>query len=232
MISPCLLGLLFLFLIPRALIEWRIVTYVLLFILLRDLMTPLGLWEIDVPNGTLRLPGHVSLLLALGILTGGCVVAINRFEPKLAELIVWSKDGILRSLLVGALGMFMTSLLPLVFHLIVRSARRVPPSPSMMLALLFFAFVGNLLEEVLFRGYFQGYLERRTTPLRAALLSGVFFALCHIYLSATVTSAGIIVLLFTLYEGMIAAVVRMRSGVLAASLSHGGAIFLIASSLV
>jgi hypothetical protein len=115
-LPPCLVGALFLFVLPRKLVEWRMVSYILLFVLVRDLMTPLGIWEIHPSTAALRLPGDTSVLVVLGALTGACVVLVNR--------------------------------------------------------------------------------------------------------------------LFTLYEGSIAAFVRMRSGVLASTLTHGGAIFLMAGSFV
>ena len=104
-----------------------------------------------------------------------------------------------------------------------------PVAFSLLPPLLLMALFGNLLEEVLFRGYFQGYLEKHVTPLRAALGSGVFFAVCHTFLATTVTALGAPILVFTLFEGTIAGLVRMRMGVLPAALAHGGAIFLLAS---
>ncbi|GIQ69065.1 hypothetical protein XYCOK13_18890 [Xylanibacillus composti] len=88
------------------------------------------------------------------------------------------------------------------------------------------------MEEVLFRGYVQGYLEQRTGMWRAAILSGLFFASGHIFLSATVTDLGIMVLVFTLYEGIVCSIVRMKHGIIAATLTHGLAIFALASGLL
>ncbi|MCP2052762.1 UNVERIFIED_ORG: membrane protease YdiL (CAAX protease family) [Pseudomonas fluorescens] len=90
------------------------------------------------------------------------------------------------------------------------------------------AYGANALEEVLFRGFLQGYLEQQVSPLRAALISGVAFAACHGFLALSVTQLGWPVLLFTLIEGLACALVRMRYGVLPAALAHGTAILLIA----
>ncbi|WP_017255798.1 CPBP family intramembrane glutamic endopeptidase, partial [Pseudomonas tolaasii] len=84
------------------------------------------------------------------------------------------------------------------------------------------------LEEVLFRGFLQGYLEQQVSPLRAALISGVAFAACHTFLALSVTQLGWPVLLFTLIEGLACGLVRMRYGVLPAIITHGTAILLIA----
>ena len=67
--------------------------------------------------------------------------------------------------------------------------------------------------------------------MRAAVLSGLLFAACHVFLASTVTDVGPPLLAFALYEGLICAFLRMREGVIAAALAHGTAIFLLASGL-
>lgn len=91
---------------------------------------------------------------------------------------------------------------------------------------------GNLLEEVLFRGYLQGRLVQVMTPVRAAVLSGMLFAACHVYLAITVTSVGWPLLAFTLWEGWICVFLRLWRGVVLAALAHGLAIYLLSSGLV
>jgi hypothetical protein len=100
--------------------------------------------------------------------------------------------------------------------------------------LLWTTLLGNLFEETLFRGFLQGYLHRRLqlSPLRAALLSALAFAAGHSFLACIVTGIGAPVLLFTAYEGLICALVRMRRGTLSAALAHGGAIFLLTGGFV
>lgn len=105
-------------------------------------------------------------------------------------------------------------------------------SSELLLPLLTLALLGNFMEEVLFRGYIQGYIEQRTGMWRAAVLSGMLFAVGHVFLSATVTDLGIMVLAFTLYEGVVCGIVRMKHGIIAATLTHGLAIFILASGLL
>ena len=105
---------------------------------------------------------------------------------------------------------------------------------GLIIPILLVTLLGNFLEEVLFRGYLQGYLEQKAgfSPLRAAVASGVGFAFGHIFLAVTVTNAGLNLLLFALYEGVIAGLVRMKYGVIPATLTHGFAIFLLTSGLL
>ena len=100
------------------------------------------------------------------------------------------------------------------------------------MALLYLAVVGNLLEEVLFRGWLQGLLENETSRLRAAAGSAIAFAAGHAFLAITVTDLGLPILAFTLYEGIVTAALRLRWGVVPAAIAHGGGIFLIASHLL
>lgn len=95
------------------------------------------------------------------------------------------------------------------------------------------ALLGNFYEEVLFRGFLQDYVQEELgiAPLRAAITSGIAFAAGHAFLASTVTDAGAALLLFTLYEGVIAGLLRMRWGLLAAVVSHGGAILLLAGGV-
>jgi membrane protease YdiL (CAAX protease family) len=111
------------------------------------------------------------------------------------------------------------------------SARGGAVAVTLLPVLLLFSLAGNLAEEVLFRGFLQGRLERDAGPVRAAVLSAVLFAACHAFLASTVTDVGWPLPAFTLYEGLICAFLRLRGGVIPAALAHGTAIFLLASGL-
>jgi len=222
---------LFLVALPRKLVEFRIVAWILIFVLFRDAMTPVGLWQLGVP-GFIRLPASVGLLMALGVSSVAIVLLMQAVEPELRSLVVWVRGdpfagvgaGVATALLIAApvYGLEMSK--PESDHGAVAGFDLAP-------ALLLMALMGNLYEEVLFRGYVQGYLERHVSPVRAAFLSGASFAFFHIFLATTVTNTGMPVLGFTLYEGLLCAFVRLRWGVAASTVAHGGAIFLIASGI-
>ena len=116
-----------------------------------------------------------------------------------------------------------------IYRFVPLELRGGPVAVSALPAILIFALLGNLLEESLFRGYVFGRLARNLTPIKAGIASGFVFAFCHIYLATTVTSVGWPLLAFTLWEGIIAGLVGARCGVLFSTLTHGGAIFLLAS---
>ena len=97
--------------------------------------------------------------------------------------------------------------------------------------ILFFCLAGNLFEEVLFRGLLQTRLAQAMSPVRAALLSGLLFAACHSFLASTVTDLGWPLLVFTAWEGLICAFLRLRHGLTPAVLTHGLAIAALATAL-
>lgn len=213
----------------------RIMVLILGFVLLRDAMTPAGLWQFGLVEGTvpwLRFTDDAVVLLVLGAATLALTAAILRLDGQLRALVRWGRVstaafalGIAGGILAAAPVLAIAVLWPL-------EQRGGPVAVSLLPALLFFALAGNLFEEVLFRGFVQGRLEQEFGALRAALSSGVLFAACHAFLASTVTDVGWPLLLFTLYEGLICAFLRMRYGVLSAALAHGLAIFLLSSGLV
>jgi uncharacterized protein len=133
---------------------------------------------------------------------------------------------------VGVAGAFLiTAPLFIRYRLLDIALRGGAVVPSYLPVLALFAFLGNFAEEGLFRGYLLSYLKEFQGPVQAALSSGIIFALCHTFLAVTVTSIGLPLILFTLWEGIIAGLVGSRYGVIPATLTHGGAIFLLASGL-
>jgi membrane protease YdiL (CAAX protease family) len=224
-------GVAFLALLPRTVVEWRIVTYILLFVLVRDAMTPLGMWSLHSGALTLRLPSDSCLLVVLGFSSAGFVAIVHAVEPELRPFVVWRKGSAVGVFAIGVAGALAVAALPFTIHRTV-TTEVLPAVPrSSWPALLVMALLGNLLEEYLFRGLVQGYLEKHVTQLRAAVLSGVAFGMFHMFLALTVTAVGVPLLLFAIYEGVLAGFVRMRHGVVASTLTHGGAIFLIATGI-
>ncbi|MDB5099330.1 MAG: hypothetical protein JWM80_3751 [Cyanobacteria bacterium RYN_339] len=224
-----LIGILTLIALPRQRIDLRIVVYILLFVLLRDALTPLGLWTIT-PGGSIRLPSDPVMLIDLGLASFAGVFIINAFEPELAKLLVWFRGKPGWAVLAGLVGMIVVVAPVLLLRHTLIPEVPLPPVPAINLGpLLVLALLGNFLEEALFRGYLQGLLERSAGPIRAAFASGLCFALFHTFLVTTVTNVGPLLLAFVWFEGTVAGLVRSRYGVVASTITHGGAIFVLAS---
>jgi len=215
-------------LLPRAAIGTRIALYIAIFILIRDAMTPTGLWSFD----DLRISffNSPALLATLGMSSALGVALIVVVERDMRPLLVWRKGSLISG---GAVGLGAG----LVIGLGAASLSGFSPmlwdfAPGFILSLIILVYGGNLLEEVLFRGYLQGRLETYVTPVRAALLSGLIFAACHSYLAITVTNGGWPILAFTAIEGIACGFVRMRYGIWAAALTHGTAILLVSMPML
>lgn len=211
----------------------RIVTLILAFVLIRDAMTPMGFWSFGAADGMvpwLRFVNDGTVLVAFGAGSLVFTAGVLRLDRGLRALVVWGRFDARTVVLGVGCGMLIAA--PVLLGLRLWATDPGPAVPAgLIAALLFLALAGNLAEEVLFRGFLQGRLEQTAGPARAALLSALLFAACHVFLATTVTAVGPPLLLFTLYEGVICALLRLRRGVIPAAFAHGTAIFLIASGI-
>ncbi|MFO7252857.1 MAG: CPBP family glutamic-type intramembrane protease [Actinomycetes bacterium] len=212
----------------------RIVTLILAFVLVRDAMTPMGFWTFGVAGGVvpwLRFVNDGTVLVTFGVVSLAFVAGVLRLDRELRAPVAWGRFDV-RTLALGIGGGVLVAA-PVLLGRRLWAHDSAPGVPAGLLAaLLFLALAGNFAEEVLFRGLLQGRLERTAGPVRAAALSALLFAACHVFLATTVTDVGLPLLAFTLYEGAVCALVRMRRGVVPAALSHGLGIFLIASGVL
>jgi membrane protease YdiL (CAAX protease family) len=211
------------------------VSYLALFILLRDAMTPLGLWTFGAQGFFwIRLHDDPSFLILFGIACLGLTMAMYFFDRENRPLLQWLRGPWYRGLLWGTIGaLAVVAPFVVIYRYTPIDTRGGVVSSTLLPAILVFALLGNLLEESLFRGYVYGQLlSQKMTPLSAAIASGVIFCFCHIYLATTVTNIGYPLLVFTLWEGIIAGLVGSKCGVLPSTLTHGGAIFLLSSGLI
>jgi len=229
-------AVIFLITLPRKALAMRIVSYIMIFIFMRDAMTPLGLWSLGREGFLwIRFSRDPWLLILLGLFSAAIVFLMNRFENDMKALIIWFKGAKSAGVFSGIAGGVIIALPVLVIYRYVPVEMRGSAVPLALLpAAGVFSLLGNFYEETLFRGYFQGYMEKHigVSPLHAAVVSGIMFSFCHVFLATTVTGIGYPLLVFTMYEGIIAGLVRMRCGLIPAALAHGTGIFIIASGVI
>lgn len=227
------LGAMMLFLARRD-ARLRIVLYVALFVLLRDAMTPLGLWSFGTEGFFwIRLAGDVWFLIAFGVSCLLMALALYALDRENRPLVGWLRGSASVGLTLGLCGAIVVVLPLVVTYRFTPIGSRGGAVPwATVPAILVFAMLGNLLEELLFRGYVYGHLAQEMTPVKAGVASGVVFAFCHIFLALTVTATGYPLLVFVLWEGVIAGLVGAKCGVLPSTVTHGGAIFLLSSGLI
>lgn len=224
-----LIGLFYLIL-PKKNDLLKTVILILGFILMRDTMTPLGLWEFGVDGNIiwLRFIDDSFILITIALFSLILSLVISRSHSS--QLNWFTNQHKVTSILMGMLAAMLVAvpfMIPYFFVPLEDRGGFFPP--SLRIALLLFTLFGNCLEEVLFRGLFQSYIKKETGKVRSILLSGLFFAVSHTFLAITVTDLGIWILVFTLYEGIICAIMYEKYGLMSATLTHGLAIFLISA---
>lgn len=231
----CLLLIIVLILLPKT--ETRVFKIFLLimgFILIRDAMTPVGFWQLGLTRKALWIRFHHDplILLVLGIVSVLLTFGIIYTTTELRSLLKWSGDSTVQSILTGIAGAFVIicpSLLPYAFIDI--SERGGNVAVSLIFPLLLMTLAGNFMEEVLFRGYLQGYLEKITGTIHAAILSGLIFSAGHAFLATTVTDLGWPILAYTFYIGIICALLRIKYGLISSTFAHGFGIFLLSAGI-
>jgi uncharacterized protein len=252
-------------LLPRQAHGVRILMLVMGFVFARDAMSAHGLWEFGVvgddpesaqftpPILWLRFTDDPIALLVMSVASLGLVAGILFACKDLRWMVLWTGRRWWVSVLVGLLGVVVITA-PFLYLYgtlgqwipALDSWASMPVVPldnrggavagGILVLLAIFALCGNLVEEVLFRGFLQAHLEDqlpgRSGRWRAALLSALIFAASHLVLAYIVTGLGWPILAFTLLEGLVCAVIALRHGVLGATVAHGGALFVLTSGLV
>lgn len=226
------LGSIFVFLKPSK--NLRIVLYLMAFVLFRDALTPLGLWSFGSNDGFfwIRLSDDPWFLMLFGLSALGLTLAVYVLDKENREGWEWLKGNPALAGFIGVAGAFLV-VVPffIAYSFQPITVRGGAVAGELVIPILMFALLGNFMEEGLFRGSVLDYLKNGRSEVHAGILSGLVFALCHIFLALTVTDAGWPLLAFTVWEGIIAGVIGAKHGVVAATLTHGGAIFLLSSGL-
>lgn len=229
------IGLIFIIYLGKGHIPIRIFSYILLFIMMRDVMTPLNIWQFGTEGiFWLRVINDPLLLLFVAALSIILIILINKLDKEANQLFVFKKVPFLNACGIGLIGAAVIVIPMLIIYQFVPITLRggnVSNGSFFLLSLLVFCISANFLEESIYRGYFQGYIEKDFSQRKSAILSGLLFSFSHIFLAITVTSAGWGVIAFTAFEGIIAGLVRSKAGVLASTLTHGVAIFFLTSGL-
>lgn len=234
-ITPGLILIIVLFfLLPKKQILAKIFLLIIGFILMRDAMTPVGFWGFGNTESAfwLRFINDAGVLLVLGglsLATAWLLLRVKEFR----SLVRWGKVQSPQTYLVGvSVGILVALPFVLLSVSVPIEARGGVVAATLLPPLLFMALAGNFLEELIFRGFLQSYFEKHMAGIRAAILSGLFFATAHVFLASTVTDLGLPLLVFVAVEGLACALVYRRLGLISATLAHGIAIFVLASGLV
>jgi uncharacterized protein len=191
------------------------------------------LWHIETQGSFyIRLPNDPIELRLLAV-SSALIVSISVWhEKELSKNIRWIRTSLISEVVAGVIGSLVISL-PILAFVGGTSPAGSPTVDVAAIDLLMFSIIGNLYEELLFRGFMQTYLTKCSDvgDDRAVFISGVTFAFCHCSLATATTDTGAPLLIFCLFEGLIAAKLYSIYGLIAAAVAHGGAIFLLSGGL-
>ncbi len=195
-------------------------------------MTNAGFWQVS--SGAIRLTAAEPILWTLSLISISLAYAIYRLESSAAFKVHWIQptSHVKHSLLIAAIATLAVLALVLVAKQSFALNALVAPSLTKIWPIFAFALLGNAYEELLFRGLLQQKITEYTNSLHAAWLSALAFSFCHIFLAFNLTQVGTPLLVFTLIEGYAAALAYRQSGLLAAALTHGLIIFVLAMGFI
>ena len=244
-IAPAMLLVVSLFVLLRGerTLPLRIMVVVIGFLIIRDTLVLFGVWGYGLGHGWLPYVRFINdPVLVTGFAVGSVLTTLflvlierdgrkllwwGRFTPKATA---WALGG----------GVVLAGGLAGLYQLMPLDERGGPVPANMLWPLVAVAIFGNLTEDVLVRGYFQGYLATAVKPWQAAVGAGLFFSFCHIFLASQIVTVyptpglhlGAPVLVYALIDGLVCAFVRMNAGLLPAAVSHGMAVFVLATGLI
>jgi hypothetical protein len=229
-----IIGFVFVKLLPNKLIEIRILSYIIIFILFRDLLTPFNYWEFGSTGFFwIRFSNDFVLLFTIAIMAFAAVLFLYYHETDLRLYVVWRTKSLPYITVMGLVGAMVVVFPLAIIYLFIPIAHRGGEVALPIIVPIFFITIfGNLFEEFLFRGYLQGYFERVMSKNRAIYLSGLAFCFGHIFLAINISDVGLPLLIFVLYEGIVAAFIKYRYGVIASTITHGIAIFILSSGVL
>lgn len=228
-----LIALFLFFIKPSA--NLRIIVYIFTFVVMRDAMTPLGLWSLGKEKEVLwiRLSTDPLFLILFGIFSLLVMLALAKFDKENRKHLVWFQNSKWMGSFFGIVGCIVVVLpLFIIYQGLDLNLRGGPVDTPLLAPILLFVTLGNFFEEGLFRGYVLGYLKIKQRPIIAGINSGLIFAFCHIFLALTVTNIGFPLLVFAFWEGVIAGLIGTKYGIIPATITHGGAIFLLSSGII
>jgi hypothetical protein len=237
---PFVILWIFINLLPDKAFPLKLFTQLLVFIFVRDSMITTGCWSIK-SNLEMKFIENPSFLYIVSVLCLCQTFLIYFVNCKYLQ-IVMTRTYISKNLLFGCGGALLIYLPVFIFKNVIGAKHDSSFDFNLIFANLCIALTGNFTEEILFRSYLISYLKSLNTTssisgdiisnTQCIMLSGLAFAAFHVYLAYIVTETGTMVIVFTLYEGIICALLESNQGLIASTVAHGIAIFFISTNFM
>lgn len=223
----------------RQALPLRIMVVVIGFLIIRDTLILFHVWSYGLGNGWLpyvRFVDEPLLVTGFAVATVLTTAFLVFVERDGRSLLFWGRLGA-KGIRTGVLwglggGVLIAGVLAVLYQFMPLAERGGLVPERMLWPLIAVAIFGNLTEDVLVRGYFQGYVGTFLSPVRAAVASGLFYCFCHLFIALQITDFGVPLLIFALFDGLVCAFVRMKAGLIPAAVSHGMGIVVLATGLI
>lgn len=223
-LTPALIiGILTLLFVPKSMRLLRILVYILLLVLVRDRFLTSG-GEIFVSLNIL-LYSIVPLLI---------IAAAIFYETEIVGLIIWTKDNIPRVIIAGVIGALAIGLPVFLAHRFLPAASGLFNGSLEMLPYITLPLLAIVaLEEIVFQGFLQGYLEEHIGIAKSAVISGLFFIFSYCLVSHYISLENtFLLLLFIILQGFIVAQLQVRYGVVAGIIARSVSLLLVFSGVI
>jgi|GEM_PF-6226918 len=224
---PFLLVMLLLYVIvARKKVVWKIVIFIISFIIIETVLLYKQLWWLQGKQSKLEIEftsdGWILFTLSLiGLLI---VVGFILFQVKLNRYVIWTNKNIFKSFMYGSIGAIVLTI-PIIL-LNIHTFGEVPfdGNLSLLISIILFIVVGKSIEELIFRGYLQGYLDRLYSPFMSGFIATAIYSLLHFVILSLTREHYLLATIQSIYIGIICSYLRYRFGILASTLANALAI--------
>ena len=179
------LGILLLAALGRSLPALRIIVYIGLFIVIRDVMTPVGLWRLGPEGGLwIRFTPDSLVLALLGLGSLAMVAAMCLYDPEARSLLIWFKGNRLHGLAAGMFAALVIALpLLIIYRFVPLEARGGPVAvrllPGILTTTLLETYTRKCFSGVFCKVFLKksstGRIGSRRSPPVWLLVSGILF---------------------------------------------------------
>lgn len=224
---PILLVMLLLYvLVARNKVAWKIAVITMSFVIIETILLYKQLWWLHGEHRKLDIEftADAWILFTLSLIGLLIIVGCILFQVQLNRYVIWAGKSIFKSILYGLFGAIVLVIPILFFNQHTLEKVSYEGNLSLFISTILFILVGKSLEELIFRGYLQGYFERIFTPLKAVLIATAIYSLLHFMMLVIIGEHYWLALLQSIYIGIVCSGLRYRYGILASALANALAI--------
>lgn len=202
---------------------WKIVIIIGCFVVIRTLLFYEQVWWIQDEHGKLLIDftSDTWLLITLSLIGILIVVGCFLFQMKLNLYVKWASDSVIKSIIFGLISSIFLISPMLLWNFYTLWPLRTVESASLLVSVAAFIIIDKFIEELVFRGYLQGYLDRFYSPLKSNILTTSVYSLSHLLILIIMGQHFLFVFVYSIFAGFIFSGLRNRYGIVSSALANG-----------